>query len=102
MFAKMSWADWKMLRRAFLLKPTPFSDSEFARRKQIELLPGFWVYVASPEDVILKKLEYFREGGSEKHLGDIRGMLAETEIDLPYLLIWIEKLGVTAEWQKAQ
>jgi len=28
--------------------------------------------VAAPEYVIVRKLEFFREGGSEKHLRDIR------------------------------
>ena len=31
--------------------------------------------VAPPEYVIVRKLEYYREGGSEKHLRDIRSML---------------------------
>lgn len=31
--------------------------------------------VAPPEYVIVRKLEYFREGGSEKHLRDIRSIL---------------------------
>src|SRR5215469_2224717 len=34
------------------------------------------INVAPPEYVILRKLEYFREGGSDKHLRDIRAMLA--------------------------
>jgi hypothetical protein len=36
---------------------------------------GQVLIVASPEYVILRKLEYYREGGSEKHLRDIRSML---------------------------
>ncbi|MGK5085276.1 hypothetical protein WDW37_18470 [Bdellovibrionota bacterium FG-1] len=67
------------------LKKTEFAESEFSRRKKIEILPGLEVYVASPEDIILKKLDYYREGGSDKHLIDIRGMLAETAIDQAYL-----------------
>ena len=31
--------------------------------------------LAPPEYVIVRKLEYFNEGGSDKHLRDIRGML---------------------------
>jgi hypothetical protein len=38
-------------------------------------LDGLNVSVAPVEYVILRKLEYFREGQSEKHLRDIRGML---------------------------
>ena len=39
------------------------------------------VWLAPPEFVIVQKLEFFREGGSEKDLRDIRGMLAVTEVD---------------------
>lgn len=40
---------------------------------------GEAVTVAPPEYVIVRKLEYFREGGSEKHLRDIRSMLSISE-----------------------
>jgi len=58
------------------------------------------VSVAPPEYVILRKLEYFREGGSQKHLRDIRSMLALSgeQIDGPVLLEWIGRLGVSAQW----
>ena len=82
------------------LKKTEFAASEFSRRKKVEILPSLSVYVASVEDIILKKLDYYREGGSEKHLIDIRGMLAETEVDQSYIRNWITKLGLTAEWEK--
>lgn len=36
---------------------------------------GTRICVAPPEYVIIKKLEYFREGRSHKHISDIRGML---------------------------
>ena len=39
-----------------------------ARRLEVE---GQALVVAPPEYVILRKLEYYREGGSEKHLRDI-------------------------------
>ena len=45
-----------------------------AHRRRVDML-GQPVMLAPPEYVILRKLEYFREGGSEKHLRDIRGML---------------------------
>lgn len=37
---------------------------------------GHSLRVAPPEYVIVKKLEYYLEGGSDKHLRDIRAMLA--------------------------
>jgi hypothetical protein len=60
------------------------------------------VVVAPPEYVIVRKLEYYREGGSDKHLRDICAMLAvsgdiinRTELDG-----WIERLQLQAEWTK--
>jgi hypothetical protein len=35
--------------------------------------------------VIVGKLEFYREGGSEKHLRDIRGMLAVTDVGQAFL-----------------
>jgi hypothetical protein len=42
---------------------------------------GIRIRVAPPEYVIVKKLEYFKEGRSHKHVSDIRGML-EASSDL--------------------
>jgi hypothetical protein len=58
------------------------------------------VTFASPEDVIIKKLAFYQEGRSEKHLLDIRSVLAVMgdEIDRSYIMRWVVKLGLTAEW----
>ncbi|OFZ13969.1 MAG: hypothetical protein A2Z20_10055 [Bdellovibrionales bacterium RBG_16_40_8] len=58
------------------------------------------VYIAAPENIILKKLDYYREGGAEKHLTDIREILAGSKVDNEYLQLWIDKLGLKAEWEK--
>ncbi len=59
------------------------------------------VVVAPPEYVIVRKLEYYREGGSEKHLRDIRSMLAVSgdQFDGPALQDWIRKRNLGAEWR---
>jgi hypothetical protein len=59
--------------------------------------------VAPPEYVIVRKLEYFREGGSEKHLRDIRAMLkvSHGQIDRAALEDWVGRQGVTAQWKLA-
>jgi hypothetical protein len=61
---------------------------------------GLRVSVAPVEYVILRKLEYLREGNSEKHVRDIRGMLevSADQIDRPFLEQWIARLGLAAEW----
>jgi hypothetical protein len=58
--------------------------------------------LAPPEYVIIRKLEYFREGGSEKHLRDIRSMLAVSggQLDQPSLHEWIQTRSLEAEWKR--
>lgn len=62
------------------------------------------VYFAPPEYVILWKLDFFREGGGEKHLRDIRGMLLVSgeDIDRNLLDRACAELGLTLQWQAAQ
>jgi len=61
------------------------------------------ITLAPPEYVILRKLEFHREGGSEKHLRDIRAMLAISgeELDRAALQDWIARLSLEPEWRKA-
>lgn len=62
------------------------------------------VYFAPPEYVILWKLEFFREGGGDKHLRDIRGMLLlhPEGIDRAMLDRACGELGLSAYWLRAQ
>ncbi len=71
---------------------SPHAVEEFRRRQKIEFWEDYEAYVASAEDIIIKKLEYYREGRSEKHLTDIRGILATTDVDHEYLSAWVERL----------
>jgi hypothetical protein len=67
------------------------------------VLDGLSMSVAPVEYVILRKLEYFRERRSEKHLRDIRGMLeiSSNQIDRAFLETWIDQLGLDATWGEA-
>lgn len=60
------------------------------------------MWVAPPEYVILRKLEFFREGGSEKHLRDIRAMLRISGelLDARWLDGWLHQLGLLREWER--
>ena len=79
----------------------PWGQSQLARRGHKPILPGRLTYVASPEDVILGKLWYYQEGGSEKHLRDIAAMLRVSGdmIDRAYIDHWTRQLGFTEPWQ---
>jgi hypothetical protein len=67
-------------------------------------LGNLTVRLAPPEYVIVRKLEYYREGGSQKHLRDIRSMLAVSGdiIDRAAVQEWVERRGVHAEWATVQ
>lgn len=56
------------------------------------------LWLAPPEYVILRKLEYFREGGQDKHINDMRGMLAVTKVDRAFIEHHIERLGLAEQW----
>jgi hypothetical protein len=60
----------------------------------------FWL--APAEYVIIRKLEYYREGGSEKHLRDISGILSlsSDRIVFEHLLEKIYENGLEKEWEK--
>lgn len=60
------------------------------------------MFVAPPEYVIVRKPEYFRAGGSEKHLRDIRAMLAvSSELrDRLALKTWLRRRGLENEWRR--
>jgi hypothetical protein len=82
-------------------KDTPFDQGRFARQRRLPIAPEAEASFASPEDVILKKLEYYREGGSEKHLRDIAGILKITgdRVDSDYISKWSKALGVAEIWE---
>jgi len=63
-------------------------------------LEGHDVWIAPPEYVILGKLEFYREGGSEKHLRDIRSILkvSADRINHDWLQAQIVQLGLDREW----
>jgi hypothetical protein len=76
------------------------SADELKRRIRAELSEGP-AFFAAPEDVIIKKLEFYREGGSDKHLRDIAGMLrvSGSRIDRGYIEAWVRKRDVDDIWQ---
>jgi hypothetical protein len=81
-------------------KQSPHAVEEFKRRQKLSFSKNFEAFLAAPEDIIIKKLSFYREGGSEKHLTDIRGILANTEVDMPYIQKWVDALSLKQEWDK--
>lgn len=80
-----------------------FSRSEANRIRKLGSEGEYSVWFASPEDVLLNKLVYYRIGGgvSDKHVRDIAGMikLQQSKLDLGYIDEWAERLSVLDEWR---
>ena len=64
---------------------------------------GLEVRVAPPEYVIVRKLEFYREGGSRKHLRDIRSILSVSPalLDMATLEDWVRRRGLGEQWAEA-
>lgn len=80
---------------------TPFNCERFARATRVRPAADYEAWFASPEDVIIKKMEYYRQGGSEKHLRDITGVLkiSGARVDRAYVSDWASRLGLEAIWE---
>lgn len=84
-------------------KQRPFSRREFERRKQIEIL-DIDVYAATPEDVLLAKLEWAKLGESERQIRDAAGIIEiqREQLDTEYVERWAAALDVEDELQAAR
>lgn len=77
-----------------------FSQQQLKRRRPEILLPDSsqTVYLASPEDIVLAKLRWYRRGGevSERQLTDVAGIIRVQgqRLDVSYLREWADKLEV--------
>jgi hypothetical protein len=78
-----------------------FNESRFARIRRVEASKDFFASFASAEDAIIKKMEYFQEGGSEKHLRDIAAILKVRRfpIDIAYIGRWADQMGLADVWR---
>jgi len=91
----------------FIPWPRPFLQSQFirAQRQTFSLQSQVSANFASPEDVILAKLEWYRLGGevSDRQWRDILGVLKTRagELDLAYLRQWGRELGVADLLERA-
>jgi hypothetical protein len=81
--------------------PDPFAPflDPLERRRRVDL-GGSAAWIAPPEYLILRKLGFLKEGGSDKHVRDIRFILAVTALDRAFLAREVSRLGVRAEWTK--
>lgn len=73
---------------------TPLLRQRFERRRRL-IVGDAEVWVLSPEDLILAKLEWMRRSRSERQRSDIRGLLSQVpDLDHVYLNASARRLGV--------
>ena len=84
-------------------KNRPFSRAEFERRRRITIL-GVPVYAASPEDVVIAKLEWAKMGESERQIDDAAGIIEMQgdALDRAYIEHWVGELSLGKQWTAAQ
>lgn len=85
----------------FVMTNQPWSYQQIQRRQRAALskeLGAPLLYFASPEDVVLSKLVWYRAGGelSDRQWLDVLNVLAlqDDKLDRPYLQQWASDLGV--------
>lgn len=91
----------------FVAKSDDFALVQLDRRELRSISPGTdeTVYVATAEDTMLAKLQWYRSGNatSSTQWNDVVGVLATSKgnLDLKYLRAWAEKLGLNDLLEKA-
>ncbi|MFQ5412409.1 MAG: hypothetical protein ACE5EC_08915 [Phycisphaerae bacterium] len=82
-------------------RDTPFNRSRLDRAIRVDPGGGRRASFASIEDVIIKKMEYYHERGSAKHLRDITGVLKVSgdRIDRGYIDDWAKRLQLVDIWE---
>jgi hypothetical protein len=92
----------------FVLKSRPYDRIAFSRARMEhidEAQPDQGYRIASPEDVILSKLDWFRqgEGFSERQWNDVLGILKvqRGSLDMQYLRQWAAELELSDLLQRA-
>lgn len=74
----------------WLTKKSSFGNLEF-QRKQKKKIFGKEVFIISPEDLILEKLLWYKNGESSRHLEDVAGIIKISKLNLNYIKNWAKK-----------
>jgi len=78
-------------------KDSEYGQVEFRRRRQLSL-GGVQVWLVAPEDLLLSKLVWAGESGSDLQLRDAAALVASVpDLDWPHISRWASMLGVARQ-----
>jgi hypothetical protein len=91
----------------FAVGPSAFDEIEFSRRRPVVVRDsGETLVVKSPEDTVLRKLLWYRDGGSvsERQWRDVVAVLSVSGSAMApeYLESWAARLGITELLDRAR
>ena len=87
----------------WMLKPDEYDRARFSRRVQVSVL-GVTMSLPTAEDVIISKLDWFKQSDVDKHFSDARGVYAvqRDTLDTAYIARWCEAKSILDLWQRLQ
>ena len=81
-------------------KDTEYRREEFTRRRSASIADQ-QVFIVSPEDLILSKLDWAKDSRSQLQLDDVRNLLRSVQgLDTEYLNRWVHRLGLAPLYQE--
>ncbi|MEL6941381.1 MAG: DUF6036 family nucleotidyltransferase [Bacteroidota bacterium] len=72
-------------------KDSDYNWTAFQRRNEVEFYERK-IYIASPEDLIISKLQWYNISESGKQMEDIEFLLTLEDLNMPYLVGWSNRL----------
>lgn len=92
------------LKIDFFVVADEITQAQIARRQRRLALPDLEATFSPPEELMIKKLQYYRIGGSEKHLRDVAAMwrISSPLFDLERVERLAAEHGVSDLWHEVR
>jgi len=83
-------------------KETEFKKTEFLRKREISI-ENSPMWIVTPEDLIIAKLDWAKESYSEMQLKDVQNIItSKNDLDWNYIQNWINLLNLNTIFEKLE
>lgn len=95
--------DTSLRADAYVLSADPLETWAFERRLRLPV-EGISISAAPPEYVIVRKLQYYRDSGPDRHLRDVASMLrlSGEQVDSDSFIHWVDRLDLREQLEAAK